>query len=347
MKRYFFLMVVLGFAGSSLADVLVFKNGDRLTGTFVRITDGKLVFKAELAGEVTVGLDDVRTFETVEPIEVHLKDGTVIKSKARQDQPGRLVLEATDILKKQSFVFADIVAVNPPPRPKVKWAGNVTAGLTSTHGNTFSENGSVNFDATRRSEKDRTNVFGRYMVSRTKETDALTGKEEKVTTAESFAMGGKYDYFFSKKLYSYISGNFKKDHIADLDRRIITGVGCGYQWIESDKMNFSTDLGLSILCEQYTTNGETTKSDELAVQMGYRFDRELYKGINFFHNLIYYPSVTGSVSDYYLTTDAEIRVALNKSMFGSFKAILDYDSTPAENVGGTDTKYILGVGWSF
>ncbi|MCK5269162.1 MAG: hypothetical protein KAJ46_00200, partial [Sedimentisphaerales bacterium] len=89
MKRYFFLMVVLGFAGSSLADVLVFKNGDRLTGTFVRITDGKLVFKAELAGEVTADLTDVRTFETVEPIEVHLKDGTVIESKARQDQPGR------------------------------------------------------------------------------------------------------------------------------------------------------------------------------------------------------------------------------------------------------------------
>ncbi|MCK5271034.1 MAG: DUF481 domain-containing protein, partial [Sedimentisphaerales bacterium] len=240
-----------------------------------------------------------------------------------------------------------IAAVNPPPKPKVKWAGNVTAGLTSTHGNTFSENGSASFDATRRSEKDRTNVFGRYMVSRTKETDALTGKEEKVTTEESFIMGGKYDYFFGKKLYSYISGNFKKDHIADLDRRIITGAGCGYQWIESDRMNFSSDLGLSILCEQYTTRGETTKSDELAVQMGYHFDRELYKGIDFVHNLIYYPSITGSVSDYYLTTDAEIRVALNRSMFGSFKAILDYDSTPAENVGGTDTKYILGVGWSF
>jgi putative salt-induced outer membrane protein YdiY len=347
MKRYFFLIAVLGFAGSSLADVLVLKNGDRLTGTFVRITDGKLAFKADLAGDVTVGLDDVRTFETVEPIEVHLKDGTVIQSRARQDQPGRLALEATDILKAQSFVFADIAAVNPPSRPKVKWAGNVTAGLTSTHGNTFSENGSMSFKATRRSEKDRTNIFGRYMVSRTKETDALTGKEDKVTTEESFITGGKYDYFFSKKLYSYISGNFKKDHIADLDSRIITGVGCGYQWIESDKMNFSSDLGLSILCEQYTTHGKTTRSDELAVQMGYNFDKELYKGINFFHNIVYYPSVTGSVSDYYLTTDAEVRIALNRSMFGSFKAILDYDSTPAENVGGTDTKYILGVGWSF
>ena len=344
MKQCFFLIVVFGFTGSGLADVLVFKNGDRLTGKFVRVTAGKLVFKADLAGEVTADLADVRTFETVEPIEVHLKDGTVIQSKARQDQPGRLALEATDILKAQSFAFADVKAVNPP---KVKWTGNVTAGLTSTHGNTFSENGNISFYATRRSEKDRTNVFGRYMVSRTRETDALTGKEEKVTTAESFVMGGKYDYFFSKKLYSYINGNFKKDHIADLDRRIITGAGCGYQWIESDKIHFSSDLGLSILCEQYTTRGETTKSDELAVQMGYHFDKALYKGINFFHNLIYYPSVTGSVSDYYLTTDAEIRVALNKSMFGSFKAILDYDSTTAENVGGTDTKYILGVGWSF
>ena len=40
-------------------------------------------------------------------------------------------------------------------------------------------------------------------------------------------------------------------------------------------------------------------------------------------------------------------MALTESMFGSFKAILDYDSTPAPGIGKTDTKYIQGVGWSF
>ena len=48
-----------------------------------------------------------------------------------------------------------------------------------------------------------------------------------------------------------------------------------------------------------------------------------------------------------LTTDAELRAEITKSMFGSLKAILDYDSTPGEGVGTTDTKYILGVGWNF
>lgn len=34
-------------------------------------------------------------------------------------------------------------------------------------------------------------------------------------------------------------------------------------------------------------------------------------------------------------------------MFGSFKAIMDYDSTPAKEVGSTGTKFIFGLGWNY
>jgi hypothetical protein len=38
------------------ADELYLKNGDRLTGQIVRMTDDKVVFKSAVAGEVTVNL---------------------------------------------------------------------------------------------------------------------------------------------------------------------------------------------------------------------------------------------------------------------------------------------------
>ncbi len=60
----------------------------------------------------------------------------------------------------------------------------------------------------------------------------------------------------------------------------------------------------------------------------------------FLHNTTYYPSL-GDISDYFLTTDAELRAALTDSFFASLKAIVDYDSTPAQWSSTTDTRYIV------
>ena len=358
MRRILLLAVIgLIMVVNAQADVLVFKNGDRLTGKFVRIVDGNLVFKADMAGEVTIGLDKVQTFWTDEPIEIHMKDGSLFKSKVLESKDaGKVSVEATKVIPAQKIAFEDITSVNPPPKPKVKWKGNLTGGFTSTHGNTFSESGSLSFNATRRGEKDRINVFGLYTVARTKEDkEKYPGvyEEEKVTTDESFMVGGKYSYFYQEKCYAFINGSFKKDHIADLDRRIISGVGLGRQWIETDDKNFSTDAGLSILCEKYTTRDQTTwvkeidKTDDLSAQLGYHFDWLLTKKLTFIHNLTYYPNIQGRVSDYFLNLDAELRLALSKSWFSSLKYILDYDSTPGEGLTSTDSKYILGLGWTF
>ena len=85
----------------------------------------------------------------------------------------------------------------------------------------------------------------------------------------------------------------------------------------------------------------------MSLQLGYHLDCELNDKIIFMHNLVYLPSMEGKFSDYFMHTDAELRLSLTKSMFSSFKTILDYDSTPAEDIGSTDVKYILGLGWNF
>ena len=82
------------------------------------------------------------------------------------------------------------------------------------------------------------------------------------------------------------------------------------------------------------------------MQLGYHLDWKFAEKFTFLHKLTYYPSFT-SPSDYFLTADAELRAAITDSMFSNFKAVLDYDSIPAQGVGTTDTKYILGVGWNF
>jgi len=139
-------------------------------------------------------------------------------------------------------------------------------------------------------------------------------------------------------------GRYEKDAVAELDRRMIIGLGGGYQWIESENMNFSSEFDLASLYEKF--DNQTDSNSEISLQLGYNFDKKLRKNIKFVHNLTYYPSID-KFSDYYLTTTAGVRADFTETFFVTAKAILNYDATPAIGRGSTDTKYFLGLGYRF
>jgi hypothetical protein len=137
MKRTLVLLTaILSLCGSVvLADQVVLKNGDSITGTIVKLTDGKMVFKSNLAGEIKIDLAGIRTLTSDTPLTIHLKDGTVLQSQVSSAQGEEFVITG-GALQDQPIKTADITAINPPAKPISKWAGQVSAGLTSTHGNT-------------------------------------------------------------------------------------------------------------------------------------------------------------------------------------------------------------------
>ncbi len=322
------------------ADELIFTNGDRLTGKIDHLLEGKLVFKSDVIGKVTIDVSKIQTFSTDDPIAVHLKDDTVLLQKIVSAEAGKFGIEGAGTVKAQDFELSSISSINPPPKPDPKWTGNLSAGLTSTHGNTKSESISGSFNMSKRAHNDRTQVSADY--AKTKQENKTTGDED--TTEHWWRSKAKYDYFFSKKLYGYVDGRYEKDAIAELDRRMIVGGGAGYQWIESEDLNFSTEFGMASLYEKF--DNQTDSNSEVSFQAGYNLDKTLMKNVKFIHDLTYYPSID-KVSDYYLTSTGEIRAYFTSTMFTTFKVIFDYDATPAIGSHKTDTKYLFGVGYSF
>ncbi|HCO92414.1 MAG TPA: hypothetical protein DIU00_00425 [Phycisphaerales bacterium] len=321
-------------------DEIHLKNGDRISGEIDHLVGGKLVFNAEAAGQVTLDLADIQTFSSDEPITVNLKDGTGLNQKVMSAELNRFAIEGSVTTKAQEFAVSDIVSINPPVKPIPKWTGDIALGITSTHGNTKTEMFSANANFSKRTEKDRTTVSTDY--AKGKQEDPDTGEE--VTIEDWWRAKGKYDYFFSKKMYGYIDGRYEKDAVAELDRRMIIGLGAGYQWIESDDMNFATEFGLASLYEKF--DNQTDSNSEITLQLGYNFDKKLRENIKFVHDLTYYPSID-KFSDYYLTTTAGVRADFTETFFMTLKAILNYDATPAIGAHSTDVKYFLGLGYRF
>jgi putative salt-induced outer membrane protein YdiY len=328
------------FVSSVFADEVVFQNGDRLSGKIKRMVDGKLVLQSDMAGEVTVDMSNVQTFSSDEAVTVHLQDGTVFSQKVLSSEPNRFAIEGSETLQAQAFDLVAISSMNLAEKPKARWTGDISAGYTSTHGNTKTEAISGSANLRKRTENDRTQASADYARGRQEDPD--TGEEE--TTEDWWRARAKYDYFFTKKLYGYADGRYEKDAIAELDRRVIVGGGGGYQWIESEVMNFSTEAGIAHLYEKF--ENQTESNSELSAQFGYNFDRKLTDNVKFIHDLTYYPSMD-KFSDYFLTSTAEIRANFTKRTFVNFKAILGYDTTPAVGAHKTDVKYILGLGYNF
>ena len=322
------------------ADEIIFTNGDYLTGKIAHLVEGKMLFKAEAIGDITIDISKIKTFSTDAPIAVHLMDETVLLQKIVNAEPGKFGIEGAGTVKAQDFELSSISSINPPPKPDPKWTGNLSAGLTSTHGNTKAESISGSFNISKRAHNDRTQVSADY--AKTKQENKTTGDED--TTEDWWRSKAKYDYFFSKKLYGYVDGRYEKDAIAELDRRMIIGGGAGYQWIESEDLNFSTEFGMASLYEKF--DNQTDSNSEVSFQAGYNFDKTLMKNVKFIHDLTYYPSMD-KVSDYFLTSTAELRAYFTSTMFTTFKVIFDYDATPAIGSHKTDTKYLFGVGYSF
>ena len=321
-------------------DEVHLKNGDRISGKIQHLVDGKLTIKADVAGTVTVDLSNIQTLSSDEPIEVNLKDQTSFTQKVSSAEFGRFAIEGSESVRAQEFAVADIVSINPPPKPIPKWKGDISIGVTSTHGNTKTEMISANANFSKRTEKDRTTVSTDYAKGEQEDPD--TGED--VTIEDWWRVKGKYDYFFSKKMYGYVDGRYEKDAVAELDRRTIVGVGGGYQWIESEDMNFSSEFGLASLYEKY--DNQTDSNSEISFQVGYNFDKKLRKNIKFVHDLTYYPAID-KFSDYYLTTTAGVRADFTEMFFLTAKAILNYDATPAIGAHKTDVKYFLGLGYRF
>jgi putative salt-induced outer membrane protein YdiY len=321
-------------------DELQLSNGDRFTGTIVRMTDGKFVFKSDAAGEVTVNAADVRTISTEGRVVLNLNDGTVLIRKVRTGEPGQIIIEPEGNLSGQTIPLSTVTAINPPGKPEPKWTGSVSAGVTATSGNTSTEAINASVSVQRRSDQDRITAGADY--ARGKQQDRNT-REDNVTE-DWWRTKAQYDYFFTKQTYGFMNVRYERDSIAELDRRMVLGGGAGYQWVESEKLNFATQLGLASLYEKF--KNETDSKSDLSLQLGYNFDMQLTEGIKVLNDLTYLPS-TEKFSDYFLTTTGEVRASLTKAMFASFKTIFNYDESPAIGRGSTDVKYMLSVGLGF
>jgi putative salt-induced outer membrane protein YdiY len=325
------------------ADEIFFKNGDRLTGQILRLEGGRLTFKSNLAGEVTVNLTDLESFKSDQPLDVRLEDGSSVRAPVR-DAPRGEVTVAPDTPQARTLSVAKVKAIN----PKDGWSGSALAGMLVTRGNSNTDNANVEFNFEKRRVDDRLTGGATYLYGR--QRDPGTG--DKATTTDNWNARLKYDYFFSPRLYAYANTKVEKDNIANLDVRLTPGGGVGFQIVDRPDFKALVEGGLTYVYEKFAAPEEASTTEfrdhneYFSGRLAYKLEKRFADRLTLFHNAEYLPSFR-DIDDYLVNADGGLRVGITGRLFVEYKLTLTYDAMPAPGASNTDLRHLLSVGWQF
>lgn len=322
-------------AGSSaLADTVSLVNGDRLSGTVVRLEAATLWLETPYAGELKLPWKAVSRIETDAPVRVRLDDGTALDGQMLADDDGQLRIRVDSLAETASLPLARIAAINPPRHPdRTVLAGRASVGGSFARGNTEAETLHVDGELVARNPAQRVTLDG----------ELNEAAQDGVDTASNWRLGMKYDHFLEDRTYFYASTRFDHDGQADLDLRSTVGVGAGRQVVERDDLKFSFEGGLSLVNEDYGSAPDTRFP---GARLGLKYEQAFWqKRLTAYHGSDLLLSLD-AIDDYLLQTRTGVRLPIGNGLSFAAQLNADYDAVPAVGKESTDTALIFKLDYA-
>jgi len=331
-----------------LADQITLKNGDRLTGSILKTDGANLVFKSELAGQVTVPLDAIVSLTTSAPVNVGLKDGQLLLGTASADAAKITVNTASGQLETPR---ADVAAIRSVDEQKAfqaeidryanpgildLWTGNLDLGLALSSGNANTFNFASGFNAVRATKIDKITVNFTSIYS--------TGTVGGVSSVTANAKRGSVDYNInlSRNFFLWAGVDLENDHFQHLELRFVPAGGVGYHVFKTSSSYLDVVGGGSLDREFYSTfnrtSGEAVFGDDYDKTINKR--THIHQSLKFFENLSY-------SGQYRVNFDLSASTALTKLLSLQFTGSDRYITNPPAGLKGNDIILTTGVRLSF
>lgn len=319
-------------AGGTAADEILLNNGDRLTGTVLKVENGILTLKTDYADKLEIRAEAVQRIDTEQPVDVRLQGGELLRGALRSEAEG-LRVTAGEERGEATVAWPQIASINVPPPPPWTWDGNLFLGAMQQSGNTDRTSASFGGEATRRSPKDRFNLSLLYNYAE---------EDGELTTRDTYG-SIKYDYFFTKKFYGYLGVEMLKDKFKDLNLRTIVGPGVGYQIWDDDIKALALEAGIAYFSEDRI---DADDDHWFTARLGARFRYNLSEQVTFSDNLAIYPSLE-SGGEFTSRNEATLITTLAGPWSLRLANIWEHDSDPAEGVKKDDSKTSVNLQYSF
>jgi putative salt-induced outer membrane protein YdiY len=133
------------------------------------------------------------------------------------------------------------------------------------------------------------------------------------------------------------------DTKADIDLRYYAGVGCGYQWKESETFKWGSEAGITYFVVDYKNDED---KEYPAARLANTISWKINDKTSFDNTVEAFPSLE-DVEDFYGKSDTKLKTNLTDKMFAQLQWLYQYTSQPASGAERNDNLLVLGIGWGF
>ena len=240
-------------AAAPAVDVLIFTNGDQLSGKLLRGVHDTVVYHSDMAGDITVPLDKVKELRTTGEFAV-LKHGAPVK-ESRAVKPTQIAITSDGVVTspgkgatQPSIAIKDVAYIVDGPEFEKSlakeagflegWNGTVNLGATlvqaTQHGGTFTGGfGFVRqipvltyFRARNKTSLNFQETYGTLTTPVIPQTVPAT--PDSVVKTSIFHGDAERDEYFSKKGYYLGNASFDHNFAQGLELQQLYGAGVGY-----------------------------------------------------------------------------------------------------------------------
>ena len=349
-------------------DVIVFTNGDQLTGTLERADGDSFVFKSDVVGEITVSADKIKELHTDGKFVALKKDEKITRTSK---QPGVLtygdktitvadtksgtpeVIPVKDLAHMiDSVTYNKEVTSNPGVLSG--WDGSISGGITlveSTQtGQTYSLAAnliravpSVAFLPPRtRSTINVLETYGKITQPVVPQTTPPT--PDTVAKTNIFHTDAEHDkYFDSTNLYGLVGVSFDHNYAQGLNLQQIYGAGVGWTAIKTDVQQL--DVKVDVHYERQNFQPPTASTNLVGSSFSELYHRNLPRKILFTESGTFIPA-WNDFSAYSAIFEAGLQLPTYKRFSLNVNLLDNYLHNPAFGYKSNSLQFVTGVAYS-
>lgn len=325
---------------AAYADTVVMRNGDRLSGQALHMSERTLSFSLSYAGTVQLPWAEIVSISTSTPDTLVLRNASGIRTgRLAPSEAGYLMLLPTDPDQvPRKIPLARVMYLNPTRSESgrgVEYKGHATLSASRVQGNSSGSN--LNGEA----ELEARAKDYRYALRAIVNQATLAGS----TVTSNWLLDSHVDRFvMDQKHFRYLRSSVQRDRFRDLRLRSAVGAGYGWQLID----NGITDLNVRGGLDLVSVNRYANRNQRYpALGWGLHFSQWLWQHrINVFHTEDGYWNIDHT-TEITLRTRTGMRVPIAHGLMATTQLDLNWDRHPAPGVKPIDSTLLFGLGYQW
>jgi hypothetical protein len=240
-------------------DILVLKRGDSITGEVKELNRGKLSYKTDDMGTLSIEWDKIAHLTSTNYFDVENRIGTRFFGQlAASDEPGELLIILSDTVRVRMMNIVEISRIRASFWSRLD--GYVDLGFDFQKANNnrqLNGSGEVKY----RGEKWASKLSGSTYFQRQEGADE--------TSRNDVSLDGRR--LFGNHWSAVIFMSLEQNEQIDLDLRKTFGLGAVRELIHTNKMTFSAAASLAYANEDYSNDEGTTNTLQAPLQGDFAF----------------------------------------------------------------------------